>query len=140
MLKTKSIYAPPEPGDGVRVLVSRFWPRGVRRDLVQEWCRELSPSPYLLKQYKREDMPWDTFIILYKKEIDTDTGRQAIKDLKIRAELSDVTLLCYEPTGTHCHRHLLYDIILDPQKLHVAFEPKYTDDHECIPVRSHIAN
>lgn len=140
MLKTKSIYAPPDTSDGVRILVTRFWPRGVRKDRVQEWCRTLAPSPRLLKQYKRGVIPWNTFIILYKNEIDTDAGRQAIIDLKSRAESSDVTLLCYEPSGTHCHRHLLYDIILDPQKLHAAFEPEYTDDHECIPMCSHVAN
>ena len=140
MLKTKSIYASPDPNDGDRVLVTRFWPRGVRRQLVQEWCRVLAPSAPLLKQYKRMDISWNEFVASYKIEIDTDAGRQAIDDLRARATSSNVTLLCYEPTGMHCHRHLLYYMILDPKGLHATFEPEYTDHHECVPVSCNIAH
>jgi uncharacterized protein YeaO (DUF488 family) len=31
-IRTKRIYAPPEPSDGTRILVDRLWPRGVARD------------------------------------------------------------------------------------------------------------
>jgi len=44
MIKAKRVYDPPEPGDGVRVLVDRLWPRGVRREAVDVWMREVAPS------------------------------------------------------------------------------------------------
>ena len=30
-VKLKRAYDPPEPGDGVRILVDRLWPRGVKK-------------------------------------------------------------------------------------------------------------
>lgn len=140
MLKTKSIYAAPCPEDGVRILVTRWWPRGIRRSLIHEWCRDLAPSSTLLRQYKDLAVSWDVFTTSYKREIDTAMGRHAINNLRSRATSSIVTLLCYEPTGTHCHRHLLYHIILEPRLLRAAFEPEYTDHHEGSPVSGHVAH
>jgi uncharacterized protein YeaO (DUF488 family) len=31
-IKVKRIYESPEPDDGLRILVKRLWPRGVRKD------------------------------------------------------------------------------------------------------------
>ena len=112
MLMTKSIYALPGPCDGSRVLVTRFWPRGVRRDLVSEWRRELAPSAPLLKKYKCAKIPWNEFAAAYWEEMDSDAGRLAIADLRSRSMSSNVTLLCYEPDGAHCHRHILRRMIL----------------------------
>ncbi len=127
MLKTKSIYAAPHPGDGVRVLVARFWPRGIRKSMVDEWRRVLAPSAVLLKRYRGMGMPWKEFVASYKAQIDTGEGRRAMAKLRSQAEMHDVTLLCYERDGAHCHRHVLYDVIRDPKKLHATFEPVCSD-------------
>ena len=39
MAKTKSVYDPVEPSDGDRVLVARYWPRGISkaRLCLAEW-------------------------------------------------------------------------------------------------------
>ena len=52
MFRTKSIYAESDSGDGIRVLVTRFWPRSVRKGAVDEWRRELAPGAALLKRYR----------------------------------------------------------------------------------------
>ncbi len=39
----------PEPKDGTRLLVMRFWPRGVRKERFDAWMRELAPSVELLR-------------------------------------------------------------------------------------------
>ena len=133
MLKTKSIYAPTNSDDGVRVLITRFYPRGIRRERFDEWIRELSPSAALLKQYKGMKISRDEFIRRYKTEMDTDTGRDAINDLRCRAAKYNMTLLCYEPDGEVCHRHILFEIIMDERMLHDPFKPRYTDDKEGVP-------
>ena len=127
MLKTKSIYAEPDPGDGVRVLVARFWPRGVQKHTVGEWRRELAPSAALLKRYRGMGVSWREFVASYKAEIDTVEGRRAMAELRSQAETHNVTLLCYERDGAPCHRHVLHDVIHDPEKLHTAFEPVCSD-------------
>ena len=42
----KRVYEAAEPGDGVRVLVDRLWPRGIRKaDLPYDvWAKEVTPS------------------------------------------------------------------------------------------------
>ena len=31
MIKTKSIYDPKEENDGIRILITRYWPRGIKK-------------------------------------------------------------------------------------------------------------
>ncbi|MYS51252.1 DUF488 family protein, partial [Streptomyces sp. SID6013] len=48
-VRVRRIYEPPDPDDGVRVLVDRLWPRGVAKDAahVDEWPKGLTPSSEL---------------------------------------------------------------------------------------------
>ncbi len=42
MIKTaKTVYDKPESSDGKRILVMRLWPRGVAKDKVDVWLKEL---------------------------------------------------------------------------------------------------
>ena len=34
----------PTPEDGTRILVMRYWPRGVKREQFHIWMRDLAPS------------------------------------------------------------------------------------------------
>lgn len=45
----KRAYDPPSAEDGMRVLVDRLWPRGLKRDdaKVDLWLKEVAPSPAL---------------------------------------------------------------------------------------------
>jgi uncharacterized protein YeaO (DUF488 family) len=47
----KRAYEPPAPGDGVRVLVDRLWPRGVSKTdaALDQWMKEIAPSTELRK-------------------------------------------------------------------------------------------
>ena len=44
MIRVKRILDQRETSDGVRVLVTRYWPRGVRKEHFDCWMRELAPS------------------------------------------------------------------------------------------------
>lgn len=61
MLKTKSIYDPKEYGDGTRILISRFYPRGIKKEHFQNWQKDLSPSPILIRKYKNNEITWSQF-------------------------------------------------------------------------------
>lgn len=114
MLKTKSVYAPADPGDGIRMLVTRFYPRGVKREHFHEWNRDLAPSARLLAQYKSAQISPDKFVELFRSEMNADVGRQAIASLMERAAVTDITILCYEPEGELCHRHIICDMVAPP--------------------------
>ena len=50
--RTKRIYDPASPEDGFRLLTMRLWPRGVSKDKVSDWEKELGPSTELLGDYR----------------------------------------------------------------------------------------
>ncbi|MGH9644716.1 MAG: DUF488 domain-containing protein, partial [Terriglobales bacterium] len=49
----KRVYEPPSAADGVRVLVDRLWPRGLKKEeaAVKHWLRDLAPSTELRQWY-----------------------------------------------------------------------------------------
>ena len=57
VIKTKSIYEPSEENDdGIRVLITRFYPRGIKKKKFDCWIRELSPSGDLLNNYQQANV------------------------------------------------------------------------------------
>ena len=45
MIRIKRVYEPPERWDGVRLLVERLWPRGMKTDLrMDAWLKDAAPS------------------------------------------------------------------------------------------------
>lgn len=111
-LKTKSIYAPKEESDGLRVLVTRYYPRGVKRDRFDSWTRELSPSKALLHSYRSGKTSWEEFESKFREEMKASTdAKETILALRKRSRDGPVTLLCYEKEGEHCHRHIVAEMI-----------------------------
>lgn len=51
-IRVKSVYEKREKADGLRVLVTRLWPRGVKKTDVDVWLPALGPSRKLLADYK----------------------------------------------------------------------------------------
>ena len=112
MIKTKSIYEPIEADDGVRILITRYYPRGVKRDNFDIWLRSLSPSPELLKQYKGGIESWEDFKIHFAKEIKNNLEScRGLRDISRLSIDSNITLLCYEKNGHNCHRYLIRDMV-----------------------------
>jgi hypothetical protein len=50
-VQLKRAYAPPSPEDGVRVLVDRVWPRGLRKSeaAIDRWVKDVAPSAELCR-------------------------------------------------------------------------------------------
>jgi uncharacterized protein YeaO (DUF488 family) len=48
-IRLKRAYEPPSPEDGLRVLVDRLWPRGLRKAdaAVDRWMKDIAPSTEL---------------------------------------------------------------------------------------------
>lgn len=141
VVKTKAIFQPIESSDGFRVLITRYYPRGVPRESFDEWVSVLSPSPDLLFAYKEQRIDWDSFLTRFLGELRGNIASQeAIQILNQISRKNDVTLLCYERSGTPCHRHLIRELVERPESLGVALEPEYAYHHEGITVQGHIPN
>ena len=59
---TKRIYAPPAADDGYRVLIMRLWPRGIRKERVDVWLKELGPIPTLLREFLDDRISWEQYV------------------------------------------------------------------------------
>jgi uncharacterized protein YeaO (DUF488 family) len=112
MVETKCLYDPCESSDGDRILVTRYWPRGISRDrlAITDWLQNLAPSKELLWDWKKHKITWQEYTLRYHEEM---RDQQAvIKDLADRARNGTITLLCFErEDDLCCHRHLLKELI-----------------------------
>jgi len=71
MLKLKRAYDPPSPTDGQRILVERLWPRGLTKAkaAIDQWMKEISPSPELRKWFAHDPQKWPEFRKRYLREL-----------------------------------------------------------------------
>ncbi|HVC80442.1 MAG TPA: DUF488 family protein [Chloroflexota bacterium] len=102
------VYAPSSPKEGLRVLVMRTWPRGVRLDRVDLWLKELGPTPDLLRGLGARALSWLAFENAYLTQLttraETIEAVAVLHDLETRA--GTVALLCHERQPP-CHRFVL---------------------------------
>jgi uncharacterized protein YeaO (DUF488 family) len=108
-VKIKCIYEEPNRADGLRVLVTNYWPRGIRKDRISRWERELGTSPDLIKKWKSGSINWATFSRLFLKTVKSQKDK--IMELASLAGKQDITLLCTCHDGNRCHRKLLKELI-----------------------------
>ena len=89
----KRVYDAPTANDGLRVLVDRLWPRGVRKDALPltEWNRDVAPSTELRKWFDHEPAKWTEFRRRYRAEL--ENHRAAWSPLLRAATADKVTLL-----------------------------------------------
>ena len=113
MIRTASVYDPPAEDAGLRVLIMRYWPRGVRRERVDVWLKDAAPSTELLRAYTHAGLSWDAFEAGYRAEIERERPHVLEELRKLEREHGTVTLLCHEriPPHEHCHRHTLQDLL-----------------------------
>ncbi len=92
-IHVKRAYDKPDTEDGYRVLVDRFWPRGLSKSALKLdlWMREVAPSDELRNWYHHEEANWEEFQKRYFKELD---GRaDLIGELLEKSKRGKVTLL-----------------------------------------------
>jgi uncharacterized protein YeaO (DUF488 family) len=72
MIQLKRAYDPANNGDGVRYLVERLWPRGIKKaDLrLDGWPKDAAPSTELRKWFSHDPGKWIVFRRRYFVELD----------------------------------------------------------------------
>lgn len=111
-LKTKSIYDREQKDDGERWLVTRYYPRGVKKERFDRWVKELSPSRELLREYRSGAKSWDRFRSDFIAELrSSPASLAAIRTLRKESEHRDITILCYERAGKPCHRYIVEELV-----------------------------
>lgn len=92
-IRCKRAYEEPAPDDGLRVLVERLWPRGIRKAdaAIDRWMKEIAPSPELRQWYGHDPARWNEFQRRYRNELAADTG--PLNELLQLATEHDLTLV-----------------------------------------------
>ena len=116
-IRTRRWNDPADTDDGVRILICRYRPRGVRKDAEtwDEWMADLGPSPELLDAFHGKHGPpigWSDYRRRYFAEMKGQ--REAILLLAARVAAGEtLTLLCSSActNADRCHRTLLKGLI-----------------------------
>jgi uncharacterized protein YeaO (DUF488 family) len=111
-VKLKRAYESPAADDGMRVLVDRLWPRGVKKTeaAIDHWMKELAPSTELRKWFGHDPARWEEFRRRYAAEIhehrdDLDRLRGLIRE-------GTVTLVYSAHDEAHNDAVVLREILL----------------------------
>ena len=92
MIKIKRVYEKAEESDGIRILVDRLWPRGIKKEEVDYWLKEISPSNELRKWFSHDFNKWEEFKNKYFNEL--NSKKELINFLlELIKKNSNVTLL-----------------------------------------------
>jgi uncharacterized protein YeaO (DUF488 family) len=112
-VRVRRVYDPPEPGDGVRVLVDRLWPRGVSKDAarVDEWPKGLTPSTELRRWYHAGEGTYEEFARRYEAELAAPEAAGLLDHVRGLAENGPVTLLTSAKDPEQSHAAVLVRLL-----------------------------
>ncbi|MGW0120478.1 DUF488 domain-containing protein [Streptomyces sp. NPDC003327] len=104
-VRVRRVYDDPAPDDGVRVLVDRLWPRGLKKTdaRVDEWPKALTPSTELRRWYHGTEGAYEEFCRRYEAELAAPEAAAALDALRALAARGTVTLLtaAKDPAASH---------------------------------------
>jgi len=101
MLALKRVYDKAAPEDGVRFLVERLWPRGIKKtDLrLDDWLKDVAPSNELRRWFAHDPNKWTEFQKRYFAELDRHP--EACEPIRSAARHGRVTLIYSSHDAEH---------------------------------------
>ncbi|GGY34281.1 DUF488 domain-containing protein [Streptomyces djakartensis] len=114
-VRVRRVYEPPEPEDGVRVLVDRLWPRGLAKDAarVDEWPKSITPSTELRRWYHAGEASYEAFAQRYEAELAAGEAAEALDRVRGLVRAGEVTLLTASKTPERSHATVLARLLED---------------------------
>lgn len=108
-VQIKRAYEPASSDDGYRVLIDRLWPRGIaKQDLaVDDWNKDLAPSPALRKWFCHKVEHWDQFQKSYQAELRQTDQQARLRELIQAAQGGKITLVYGAKDTEHNHALIL---------------------------------
>lgn len=114
--------------DGYLVIAMAFYPRGLKKDLWDEYRSDLAPGRDLFKDWKEVESHDGHDAAFQKTDYEGrfQVGRRALEHLESLAKLSrtqDVYLICQCEMGERCHREIL--LLLAQQAFQAPVSPVF---------------
>lgn len=93
MIRLKRVYDPVSPDDGIRVLVERLWPRGIKKTAlrIDSWRKDVAPSDGLRRWFGHDPAKWTAFRQRYSTEL--ERSPEVWQDLANAARRGRITLI-----------------------------------------------
>lgn len=115
-LRLKRAYEPAAPGDGVRILVDRLWPRGVSKECaaLDEWMKDIAPSAGLRQWFGHDPARWTEFQRRYRAEL--GQHGESLERIRAMAKKQTVTLVYSARDEAHNDAVVLKDVLLQARK------------------------
>jgi len=106
----KRVYETPVSTDGQRILVDRFWPRGLTKEKarIDLWLRDIAPSTDLIKWFGHDPVKWPEFQIRYQAELEDNP---ALAELTQLCGKTKVTLVYAAKDENHNNAVVLQNIL-----------------------------
>ncbi|MCL4381154.1 MAG: DUF488 family protein [Candidatus Marsarchaeota archaeon] len=94
MIRIKRVFDKFALNNETRVLVDRFWPRGIKKSSrkIDLWLKNIGPSNELRKWFSHDPKKWMEFKTRYKEEL--KTNKDLLKLLRL-ARMDDNVVLVY---------------------------------------------
>ena len=92
-IRLKRAYEVPSNDDGLRILVERLWPRGLRKTdaEIDHWMKDIAPTPRLRTWFGHRPERWSEFQLRYLAELDGNA--EAVRALEKLCAAGPVTFI-----------------------------------------------
>jgi uncharacterized protein YeaO (DUF488 family) len=92
-IRLKRAYQPAAADDGMRILIDRLWPRGLKKSevAIDRWLKDIAPSTALRQWFAHDPARWPEFRRRYRSEIRRHPDQ--IAELRALARKAPVTLI-----------------------------------------------
>jgi uncharacterized protein YeaO (DUF488 family) len=107
----KRAYEQHTRGDGIRILVDRLWPRGLRKDDADfdQWRKDLAPSTELRQFYGHRPERFAEFAQRYRAELRRSEAAAAVSEMAELNRRRPVTFLTASRDLEHSGAAVLAD-------------------------------
>jgi uncharacterized protein YeaO (DUF488 family) len=113
VIELKRVYDRKNSTDGVRYLVERLWPRGIKKTELDldDWLKDVAPSTELRKWFSHDPEKWEQFRRKYFAEL--DRAPEVCEPIRQAARKGTVTLLYSSHDAEHNNAVALKEYIED---------------------------
>ena len=118
-IQLKRAYEPAEATDGVRILVDRMWPRGMKKEALRcdIWAKDVTPSPDARRFFHADpEGNWEKFADRYREELKNSEALASLARQISASGQSRVTLVYGFRNPVKNHAVILRDALADALK------------------------
>jgi uncharacterized protein YeaO (DUF488 family) len=117
-INIRRVYDEPAKDGGVRFLVDRIWPRGVKKETLHldGWLKDVAPTDELRHWFGHDAAHWAEFRRRYQAELDANPS--AWRPIIDAAQKGTVTLLFGARDEEHNQAVVLRDYLTSKLKYH----------------------